>query len=36
LNYFEYEDAAQKKKRLGYTVILPVTEEKDKKKKKAA
>ncbi len=38
LNYFEYEDAAQKKKRLGYTVILPVTEESEngKKKKKAA
>jgi hypothetical protein len=35
LNYFEYE-VGEKKKRLGYTVILPVTEEKEKKKKKAA
>jgi len=37
LNYFEYEeDVTLKKKRLGYTVILPVTEEKKKKEKKAA
>ncbi|MGZ3884476.1 MAG: hypothetical protein ACXVPQ_06060 [Bacteroidia bacterium] len=37
LNYFEYEDQDSKKqKRLGYTVILPVTEGKKKEKKKAA
>lgn len=35
LNYFEYEDQdTQAKKRLGYTVILPVTEGKKKEKKK--
>jgi hypothetical protein len=32
LQYFDYEDNEQKKKRLGYTLILPL-KEKDKKKK---
>ncbi len=36
LNYFEYEDEKQKKRRLGYTVILPEVEPKKKEKKKAA
>jgi hypothetical protein len=36
LNYFEYDDDKGKKRRLGYTVILPVFEEKKKEKKKAA
>jgi hypothetical protein len=36
LNYYEYEDEAGKKRRIGYTVILPEFEEKKKEKKKAA
>jgi hypothetical protein len=36
LNYFDYEeDGTKKQKRLGYTVILPVTETKKKEKKAA-
>jgi hypothetical protein len=36
LNYYEYEDEGGKKRRIGYTVILPEFEEKKKEKKKAA
>lgn len=37
LNYFEYEeDETKRKRRLGYTIILPVVEGKRKEKKKAA
>jgi hypothetical protein len=36
LNYYEYEDDKGKKRRIGYTVILPEFEEKKKEKKKAA
>lgn len=34
LNYYDYEDSQQRKKRLGYTIILP--NKQDKKPKKAA
>ena len=36
LNWHEYKDDAGKTRRIGYTVILPVLEEKKKEKKKAA
>jgi len=36
LNYYEYDDEQGRKRRLGYTVILPAMEEKKKEKKKAA
>lgn len=37
LNYYDYEDAAKAKKRLGYTLILPIVEkEKSKKSVKQA
>lgn len=36
LNWYEYEDAAGKNRRIGYTVIVPPTETKKKEKKKAA
>jgi hypothetical protein len=37
LNYYDYEDAEKRKKRLGYTIILPLTKaEKKPKKEKAA
>ncbi len=35
LNYFDYEDNQQKKKRLGYTLILPIIEQEKSKKEKA-
>ncbi len=34
LNYFDYEDNQQKKKRLGYTLILPIIEQEKSKKEK--
>lgn len=36
LNYYDYEDANKNKKRLGYTLILPEFEEKEKTKKQKA
>jgi hypothetical protein len=36
LNWYEYQDDNGKNRRIGYTVILPVLEEKKKEKKKAA